>query len=108
MDFGSGSQLLGGANDALQQAVQRRSQGDMGQTAMQSPASAGADPSLQQQQMSSPGAPQGAGGAPSQGALMGAPQQLNTAMENDLILKALSSKLRQNSVLEHTQAGVAK
>lgn len=108
MNLGSGSQMLGGANDALQQAMSRRQSGDMGQSQMASPASASFDPSLQQQQMSSPGMPQPTG-APSQGAMLGAPSaQLNTAMENDLIIKALSTKLKQNTELEHSQAGVVK
>ena len=109
MNLGMGNQILGGgANDALNQAVQRRATGEGSQMNAQSPASAGSDPSLQQQQMSSPGMPQPTG-APSQGAMLGAPSaQLNTAMENDLIIKALSTKLKQNTELEHSQAGVVK
>lgn len=107
LNFGSGNQLLGNQGGALQEAVARRNSGDASQMSVQSPASAGYDASQTQQQMSSAGAPQG-GMAMSQGQALGAPQQLNTAMENDLIIKALSTKLKQNTVLEHSQSGVVK
>lgn len=124
LNLGSGSSLLGGGNAALQDAIRRRQTGQAGQMQAQSPASAGFDPSIVSPTLpnpqSSPSAMISSGqpsamatGAPSAQVSTGAPQQdlssligFQTAPENDLIIKALSQKLRNNSQLEKMRGGM--
>lgn len=98
-NLGSGSQLLGGGNDALSQVMQQAGIGT-GQTQMQTPASAGFDPSIIQQ-----GPPQGAPQAPQ------APQPPTGAVglpqgspEANIIIEALHQRLSSISKTEEMAA----
>lgn len=107
LNLGSGSSTLQGGNQALQDAIARRATGQGSQTQSQTPASAGFQPGLAAPQLPNPQASPAStvpGGSPvaPQPSLMGAPQ-LNTAAENDLILKALDAKLRNNANIEKFQ-----
>ena len=111
--LGSGNSLLQGGNQALQDAIQRRNTGQGGQLQSQTPASAGFDPSTISPQLPSPQSspastvPSNGMSAAATGASLGAPT-VNTAPENDLILKTLAFKLKQNSSIEKAQSGVVK
>lgn len=98
-NLGSGSQLLGGGNDALSQVMQQAGIGT-GQTQMQTPASAGFDPSIIQQ-----GAPQGAPPAPQapQQPPIGAVGLPQGSPEAQIILEALHQRLSSISKQEEQQ-----
>lgn len=88
--FGSGSALLGGGDQALQQAIASRATGDAGALNQQTPASPGYQPMPQSTQA---GAPQ-----PVQSqALPGMPK---VTSEPEMILKALENRLKHHSKME--------
>lgn len=104
--FGSGSQALGDT-DALRQAMEKRN-GQASPLQQQGSNSAGYTPGLAQPQLPTPQAsPATAPTAqPGQAALMGAPAPTaNTDQENQLLIKALSKKLSDNSGLAKLQLG---
>lgn len=90
MDFGSGSALLGGGDQALQEALARRQSGQGGATSMVSPAAANYQPQPQAPQGAAP-TPQGGGDAGMQTG--GDP----IAFENQIILKTLDDTLKRNA-----------
>ena len=104
MNFGSGSELLGGGNQALNEAISRRNQGQAGATAQVSPA---APTSVNQVPPMPPSSPSPAstvtpaasqlnmgGSAGLQGGL-----PINTP-ESELIIKALDQRLRALSKIQ--------
>lgn len=104
MDFGSGSTLLGGT-EALKAAFMSRGVDPTSILAQQSPASAGfnpnAVPALPVQGQPLPNAPAPTGGL--QPATMGAMGTVSSAppmSEAELIIKALSERLRSISSIE--------
>lgn len=101
MDFGTGSALLGGgAGNALQEAMSRRQTGQGGVTGEVSPAAGGMQAPPPQGPMTPPPPQAGSqAGQPQPPVNAPTPQSLPDihAMENQIILKALSSKLGSNS-----------
>lgn len=108
LQFGSGTDLLGGS-DALNQAIARRSTGQGAPTQAVTPSSATFNPELQAPQLPNPQStpastvPPGSVDPMSQGAQLGMPTS-NTAQENQLIIKALSSKMNSNAAIEKAQS----
>ncbi len=112
LQFGSGGAALGGSAgvDALNQAIQRRQTGQSSPTQAVSPGSPTFDPTQVAPQLPNPQASP-ASTVPSSGAPamdLGASLGMGaspTSMENELIIKALDSKLKSNASIEKSQAG---
>ena len=109
LNLGGGSDLLDGGNQAINDALARRQTGQAGQLQAQSPASAGFDPSIITPTLPNPNATPAStvsgGMAPSPSATLGMGNPTIDA-QNELILKALATQLRNNSQLQKAQAGV--
>ena len=110
LQFGSGSAQLGGDAGvaALNEAIARRQTGQTAPTQAVSPSSASFDAGIVPPQLPSGGAPAPVAPSPTPAQTAGANlgmNQLNTAVENDLLIKALSAKLKANSNIEKFQSG---
>ena len=97
MQFGTGANLLGGA-DPIQEAMQRRGM-DMSVLQQQSPASAGFNPMTGKVLPAGGGNP-AAGQAPIQASSTGLPQE---SSEASIIINALSKRLENDSKMKQQQ-----
>lgn len=101
MNFGSGSALLGGANQTVNPMQSAANANQVNPTQAVSPVSAGFNPNMVPPSTPNPSKSPAStiNQSSNNGALMG------MSMENDQIIKALSNKLRNNSAIEKMQGG---